>query len=241
MNMSQESVDQRLSHITTLWTLLQDAHGEPADARFAAQRLLMQRYCRAVYRYLAGALRDDEAAMELFQEFALRFLRGDFHRADPERGRFRDYVKTALIHLVSEHHRARRAQPGPLPAEVAAPSEPDDSDARFLASWREELINRSWQALEKAKPAYHVVLLFHVQQPEAAASEAAAQLTAHFGKSFTADHARVVLHRARHKFGDLLLAEVAESLESPTEDQLLHELEALGLRKLCVDALKRRR
>ena len=27
-------------------------------------------------------------------------MRGDFGRADPERGRFRDYVKTTLINLV---------------------------------------------------------------------------------------------------------------------------------------------
>ena len=80
-----QSLDDRLSRISTMWTLVLQAHGGPADAATTAQRLLMQRYCGSVYRYLLGAVRDEDAAMELFQEFALRFARGDFRRADPQR------------------------------------------------------------------------------------------------------------------------------------------------------------
>ena len=40
--------------------------------------------------------RDEQLAEELFQEFALRMLRGDFRRAEPLRGRFRDYLKTVI-------------------------------------------------------------------------------------------------------------------------------------------------
>jgi DNA-directed RNA polymerase specialized sigma24 family protein len=48
-------------------------------------------------------VRDPEVADDLAQEFALRFLRGDFQRADPERGRCRDYLKRALINLVHDY------------------------------------------------------------------------------------------------------------------------------------------
>ena len=74
----------------------------------------MQRYCGSVYRYLLGALRNGDAAIELFQEFAMRFVRGDFHRASPTRGRFRDYVKTALINLVTDHFNRQNSKPRPL-------------------------------------------------------------------------------------------------------------------------------
>src|SRR5262245_24574346 len=119
--MEAPSVDSHLSQISTLWTALRNAHAESPDAATTRQRLLMERYCGAVYRYLLGALRDPDAAMELLQEFAERFMRGEFRRADPQRGRFRDYVKTALIHLVTDYYRDRRKAPRSLPAHLAAP------------------------------------------------------------------------------------------------------------------------
>jgi RNA polymerase sigma-70 factor (ECF subfamily) len=60
------------------------------------------------------------------------------------------------------------------------------------------------------------------------------------GKSFTATNVRVTLHRAREKFADLLLDEVAHSLGNPTEAELLQELHDLRLQKLCRLAVKRR-
>jgi DNA-directed RNA polymerase specialized sigma24 family protein len=62
-----------------------------------------------VYRYLLKALRDPEAAAEQSQEFALRFVRSDFKEADPERGRFRDFLRTVLYHLVVNYYREGRA------------------------------------------------------------------------------------------------------------------------------------
>ena len=42
-------------------------------------------HCGAAYRYLLGAVHDPDAADDLCQDFAVRFLRGDFRRADPGR------------------------------------------------------------------------------------------------------------------------------------------------------------
>src|SRR5262245_47846291 len=81
--MSGPSSQEHLSRISTLWGLIHQAHGSGVDAATAAQRQLMQRYCGAAYHYLLGAVRDEDVAMDLFQEFALRFVRGDFLRADP--------------------------------------------------------------------------------------------------------------------------------------------------------------
>src|SRR5437660_8169131 len=126
--MQPSDLDQRLSRIATLWTVVFRAHEGGADAAQEARNRLMLRYSGAVYRYLLGAVRDPETAGDLCQEFAVRFLRGDFRRADPRRGRFRDYVKAALVNLVNDHHRARQARPRPLAggAEPAAPDLPSD-------------------------------------------------------------------------------------------------------------------
>jgi RNA polymerase sigma factor (sigma-70 family) len=233
-----------LSRITTPWTLLRRAHGDAGDCAADAQRLLLQRYCGAAYRYLRGALRDEDAAFDLLQEFVLRFLRGDFRRADPGSGRFRDYLKAALVHLVTDHHREQRARPRPLPPDIGDRAvAPDDGaeEATFLHSWREELIDRTWGALAEAKPTHHAVLVFHVENPELPSAGAAVQLTARLGKPFTAAHVRVTLQRAREKFAELLLAEVAHSLGACTEPELVQELHALRMLKLCTPALDRRK
>src|SRR5439155_809303 len=79
--------------------------------------------------------------------------------AAPERGRFRDYVKSALINLVNDHHRARQAKPRHLASgsgEPAAPAEvslPSDQD--FMTGWRTELLNPTRAALVEVNPAYH--------------------------------------------------------------------------------------
>ncbi len=241
--MEHPDSDQRLSRISTQWTLILQAHGPVADAATAAQRALMQRYCGVVYRYLLGALRDEDAAEELSQEFALRFVRGDFRRADPERGRFRDYVKTALVHLVTDYHRRRHAAPRPLPndhpAPQAGPSPPDDPDAQFTASWREELIHQTWKALSQAQPAYHAVLLLHVENPDMPSAEMADKLSAELQRPMTAGNLRVTLHRAREKFADLLVEEVARSLQAPSREGLGEELRDLRLLQLCAAALER--
>ena len=234
-----------LDRISTPWTLVRQAHAGPEAGAATAQRLLIQRYCGAVYRYLRGALHDKEAALDLLQDFVVRFLRGDFRRADSAAGRFRDYLKTALIHLVTDYHRQRKAQPQPLPADLIQRPIPlddeTDSEAVFLQSWREELVNRAWEAMAAAKPTYHAVLVFYVENPGLPSPQVAEQLSDRLGKPFTAAHVRVVRRRAREKFAELLLDEVAHSLGSCGEAELVQELRALRPLGLCAPAVERRK
>jgi hypothetical protein len=56
--------------------------GVPAGGRpdQAAQAEFLERYVGAIYRYSLRMLEDPDLATEACQEFALRFVRGDFHR-----------------------------------------------------------------------------------------------------------------------------------------------------------------
>jgi RNA polymerase sigma-70 factor (ECF subfamily) len=244
--MDHDTTDPRLSRIQTYWTVVGRAHEATPEAE-AARDQLLRRYGKAVHRYLLGALRDHEAADELAQEFALRFVRGDLHRADPERGRFRDFVKGVLFHLIAHHHRRRRRDLGPLPegAEPAAPAAAPEADAAFLDSWRAELLDRAWKALaaheQSAGQPYHAVLRFRVEHPELRSAEMAEGLGAPLGRPVTAVWVRQTLHRARDKFADLLVHEVLQTLRSPTADQLEEELIDLGLLEYCRPAVDRLR
>jgi RNA polymerase sigma-70 factor (ECF subfamily) len=245
--MDQAQTDRPLKNITTLWSVGCRAHGGPPEEAAAAQRELMDRYSRAVYRYLLGALRDPHAAEELAQEFALRFLRGDLRRADPERGRFRDYVKGVLYHLIVDFQRRQKAQPKALPANTLEAIAPEPAamarESEFDESWREELLNRAWNALAESQretgQAFYAVLRFRAEHPDLHSAQMAEQLSVQLGKPVTANWVRQTLHRARDKFADLLIQEVMQTLDAPTLEQLHEELSDLKLLVYCEPALKR--
>jgi RNA polymerase sigma-70 factor (ECF subfamily) len=242
--MDRDNLNDRLSRISTMWTMIFQAHAGPGNAAARAQEELMRRYSGAVYRYLLGALHDPDVAADLCQEFALRFVRGDFRRADPERGRFRSYLKTALSRLVTDHHRARQAWPRPLPAGPAEPAAPTpesaDADHLFLKSWREELLERTWKALAEENAAFHATLLCRIEHPDLSSAELADLLFQRQDKPLTAAGVRKTLQRAHARYADLLLNEVVVSLEQPSPEALRQELEDLDLLRYCRSALERR-
>jgi RNA polymerase sigma-70 factor (ECF subfamily) len=239
--------DPRLSQLSTEWSLVfQLREGTPEQVG-AAQVELMHRYAGAVHRYLLAVLHDPEAASELDQEFALRFVRGDFHRADPALGRFRDFVKQALRNLMIDYRRRQRARPrtvgDDLPERAAPAPEDPEFDRRFLGSWRSELLARAWDLLEKLQQSsgqpYHDVLRLRVENPDLHSPELAAMLAKALGRPVTAGGLRMALQRSRDRFVEFLLAEVTASLNDPTEEFLQEELIDLGLMEYCRSALKR--
>ena len=247
--MTPAQLDQHLSEISTVWTVLFQAHAGPADAAGAAQRQMLQRYSSAVYRYLLAAVRSPEVADDLFQEFALRLVRGDFKRADPERGRFRDFLKTSLYHLIVDHGRRQQRRPLTLspdhPEPAGEPPPEAASDREFLAIWKSELMRRAWEALAQVErqtgQILYTVLRARADHPELRSPQMAEQLSRQLGKPVSAVWVRKRLFLAREKFTDLLLEEVARSLEQATLEDLEQELADLELLDYCRPALERRR
>jgi RNA polymerase sigma-70 factor (ECF subfamily) len=247
--MSAGGVNPRLSRISTLWSLVSLAHHEASDEVCAAQRQLLERYGGAIRSYLLGAVHDEYAAEDLFQDFAYRFLHGDLCGADPRRGRFRDYVKGVLFHLVADYHKKRQRLPRqmatdqPDPAVVCAPDA--EQEQAFRSSWRDELLARAWVALAAADEChgqcFHTFLRFRADHPGLRSHEIAEQLGRELGKPLTAAGVRKTLERARDRFADLLLDEIAHALADPTPTHLEEELIDLQLLDHCRSALERRR
>jgi RNA polymerase sigma factor (sigma-70 family) len=247
MGPAEEKRDSYLGDISTLWGLLQDAHGALPEEAYQSMCRLLQRYYGAARRYLQGALHDPEAAEELAQEFALRFLRGDFQGADPARGRFRDYLKTVLFRMVANHRKQRQQQPTQLAGLEAVAAAPEaDPERGFLDSWRENLLERAREALARVErqtgQPYYKVLHLRLEHPaeELPSAQLAERLGAQLDKVISADHARKLLQRAREKFAECMVDDVAGSLPDPTPQQLEQELEELGLLAYCRPALEKR-
>src|SRR5947199_311726 len=79
--MREETADQRLSLISTPWSLVCRAHQGSIGEAEAARKHLLERYGGAVSRYLGKVLRDPDAAAEVFQEFALQLVHGKLQGA----------------------------------------------------------------------------------------------------------------------------------------------------------------
>jgi len=249
--MDEAEMQSRLSRISTMWTLLGEAHALPKDNSRAALAALIERYQGAAYRYLLGAVRNPDVADELFQEFALRLTQGAFRSADPQRGRFRDYLKSALYHLVVDHQKRQRKACAPLDEQVVEPAapawDPDQSDKQFVQNWRDEILAKAWATLRELERSggqtYFSVLKFRSEHPDVSSAEMAARLTEQLRPEtpLTETGIRKTLQRARAHFAEALIAEVARSLGDPTDDDLEDELIAIGLLAYCRSALHQRR
>jgi len=243
---NRAAFDQHISQISTAWTVLFQAHQGSADTAGKALQLLLERYTGAVYRYLLSLVRDPDVADDLFQEFALRLVRGAFKQVDPQRCRFRDYLRSCLRNLAIDHHRRQRAPLQPLGEfEPAVQDEPQGTaDAEFLAIWREELLMRSLKALaafeQQTGQQLYTVLQLRMDQPQLHSPQMAEQLAAKLGKPVTAGWVRKRLYLAREKLGELLLEEIRQSLDHPSEETIVQELIELSLWEYCRAALEGR-
>lgn len=238
--MDAHELESRLSAITTRWSVLQRAHADPDSGTPAEFRDLVGKYLGASYRYLLAAVQNPETAEELTQEFAVRFLSGRFKSATPAKGRFRDYLKTCLFHLVDDHFRARRRGPAAVALshdmEIADPrSAGVTQDAIFLESWRSEILARTWSALQEFEQQtgqlYYTVLRLRAEFPDLASADLAEKLSTALDRPMTASNARQLLRRSRERFGELLFQEAAASIGTDADDRVREELTDLGLSK----------
>ena len=221
----------RLSQIQTEWSaILEMGSGEEPQTR---QSELLMRYAGAVYRYLLVVAKNDEVAADLAQEFAYRFLRGDFRSADPSRGRFRDFLKRSVVNLAMDHFRRVRRR-----SQLETPEAIEESESKmeqtweraFDESWRREILDRTWRRLEPAADQW-AVLRLRADFPDSNSVELADRVGQRLGREVSSDWTRQTLARGRSKFAELLRVEVAESLGGADHDCVDEELSRLGLLK----------
>jgi RNA polymerase sigma-70 factor (ECF subfamily) len=216
----------RLSELSTQWTMLFQAHHGTPEEVGDALRLMMLRYSGAVHRYLLKTVGDPEEVKELDQEFALRFLKGNFLKYNPSYGRFRDYVKGAVRNLMIDYHRRKgktRRLDTDMEMAIVGGSGLEDLDQRIIDAWRDDLLDRAWNALvdfeQRTGQPYHTVLKFRVSHPKDTSAQMAEKLAPRLGRTLSAGACRQLLLRARDKWAGSL-----------TDLRLLH---------LCKPVLKR--
>ncbi len=96
----------------TRHSVLEAVRGGDEDARRRACEALAAAYWKPVYKYVRLRWRREPADAEDLTQgfFAAAFEKGFFERFDPERARFRTYLRTCLDGFVSKERAAARAQ-----------------------------------------------------------------------------------------------------------------------------------
>ena len=233
----------RLSQIETLWSVIRQAHNEDESAARDAQRKLLEQYGSAIQRYLNSKL-PEAVADDIYQDFAIKFVRGDLQNASPDKGRFRTYIRSILFRQVADHFRKIKRQGQHLDIQFVEP-EDNSSDApleeEFAEVWRDEILKKAWGLLEQLeiqsdKP-WFSLLQMRVTNPALRSMQLAQWLSEKTGKPISSSNVRVLLHRAREKFAYFLIESISASLNSNSPNEIEDELVELRLLEYCQAAL----
>ena len=232
-------LDNRLSNISTNWEELIAAHDDNQFDQVGASLRgeILRRYANCVFQYILGATKNHHAAEDLTQEFALRFVRGDFRNANPRQGRFRDYLKASLRNLVTDYFRSRKSDESieKLADEQARAVAFESLDSNFAEQWRRRVLGITWNALQEFESAkqtqYYSVLFLRAEHPSSSSDDLAELYSAQKSREVNAAWIRQTLHRARSKFAELLIEEVGKTLNSSSRQDIRDELADLGLKK----------
>jgi hypothetical protein len=235
----------RLDEIETNWCDLRTAHLTSVTLAGPARNALVLRYNGAIRRFLGVLIHDPHDLDEVAQEMVQRLLRGDFARADPTRGRFRDLLAVAARNLARSYWtRKQRRAARPLLADVPAAPEAESfpQDEEIIANWRAEVLKLTWAELERYQRTHpgsiaFTLLRLRTDHAEDDSEALAARLSRKVARPFRADAMRQQLRRARLRFAELLVQEVANALDQPTPDDIEEELIALGLMEYVRDFL----
>jgi DNA-directed RNA polymerase specialized sigma24 family protein len=211
---------------TTRWTQVSRAKADSPEGRRALADLC-NAYYEPVIAFLRCELRDADAARELAHDFFAHLLAGGaIARAEQERGRFRSYLLGAVKHFLSHQREAlRRLKRGGGVENISinedeARSVPDVSvlspDAAFDQQWALTVVANALEALRRESAADGRADFFELVKPwltgETAHGDQAA-LAANQGMN--ANALKVAVYRLKHRFRQLLKAEVAGTLDDP--------------------------
>jgi len=225
---------------TTHWSVVLAAGQERSAGGHAALESLCRTYWYPLYAYVRRTGRDPEESKDLTQEFFAQLLaRKSLSLADPNRGRFRTFLLTAMKHfLANEWKKTQRLKRGggqtvlSLDASVdegryaAEPPDPVTPETIYERRWAATLLDRVLALLGEECAARGRAAEFEQLKASLWGGPRHAGLAGIAGRLGMSEGAlKTTAHRMRGRFRGLLRAEIAHTVASSTEiDEELRRL-----------------
>jgi len=217
---------------TTHWSVVLTAIEEPSPQAAAALEKLCRTYWYPLYAYVRRKGYNAPDAQDLTQEFFARLLaRNYLSVADRNRGKFRSFLLGSLEHFLAREwtkaHAQKRGGGQPLVSldEVDAERIYQQEPATGLAPeslydkrWAMTLLERAMERLGVDYAAAGKRELFDQLKSLLLAEcsgESYRQLAGPLGLSEGA--VKVAVHRLRHRFREVVRAEIAQTVATPAE------------------------
>ena len=229
---------------TTHWSLIVAAAGQGGEASQTALADLCQAYWYPIYAFIRRRGRTADDARDLTQEFFATLLeKGYLADADPDRGRFRSFLLTAVARFVGKQDERAHAQKRGG-GRRALPLNFDDGETRyqhepshdwtaeriFARRWALTLLDRTLAALRREHQAAGKLPLFDTLKvflTGQAGTPPLRQVADELG--MTEGAVKVAVHRLREKYREALRAEIAQTVatQEDVDDELRFLLAAL--------------
>lgn len=229
---------------TTRWTTVRRAVGTDDAAARQALSILCAGYWYPIYAFIRRAGKSPYDAEDLTQSFFARLVeKSILASADPMKGKLRTFLLSCVRNfLADEHDRASAQKRGAtlllsfdaVEAEERYKIEPVDNltpDRLFQRRWALTLLDHTLQVLGEEFAAQGKAKIFAALRPFLGFGGAAAKSYEELAPELGMPVGTLKNHvfRMRERWRELLLEQVAETLEDPTPEQIKAELtELLG-------------
>jgi RNA polymerase sigma-70 factor (ECF subfamily) len=247
MNVPMAAPDQPAGtqFTTTHWSAVLTARNKDSSKAPAALAELCQTYWYPLYAYIRRRGNNPTDAEDLTQGFFEQFLAKDYlSDLTPGRGRFRSFLLAALKHyLANEWDRAQTRKRGGGRALVSLDAQ--DAEARyrfepvehvtpdrlFEKRWALAVLERvlarlreEFMAAEKGALFEELKGFLSADLPEGSYAGVAARTGLKEGT------VKVAVHRLRRRYGELLRAQIADTVDRPeaVEDELRYLISVLA-------------
>jgi len=217
---------------TTHWSLVQAAAASPTRDSQEALTDLCQTYWRPVYAFIRREGSDRDQSLDLTQGFFTLLLEKNYlMAADPQRGKFRSFLLTAVKHFLAHEWEREHAQKrggfhvhisvDPVNAEtwcVPAVVQEETPERLFERQWAVSLLGgvldklRAEFAIEGKADRFESLVGFLDQESDTASyKELAEQMDLSPGAL------RMLVLRLRRRYRRVLREEIAQTVASPEE------------------------
>jgi RNA polymerase sigma-70 factor (ECF subfamily) len=247
-----EPTGQRPGFATTRWTRVLASRGSSPESK-RALRELCECYYVPVETFIRHVRRGADDATDLTHDFFARILAGHaFENVERDKGRFRSYLLGAVRHFLADIHDQRQSMKrgsGHVPLSLDAVPNAGNSqnhpggafsiadpngfppDAFFDRAWALQILERVLSVLFQEQKQAGNELQFELLRPSLTGNPhqfEACEIANRLGVSDGA--LKVIIHRLRKRFRQLVKSEIAETVNDPAEidSEIDYLIEALS-------------